>query len=79
MRDEAWAIAGPHGLYYGTWATRADAIAAHVYGRWRWTESERAWSGKLAPMQSADWQKAKREGDRAVRVRVTVIPSPPSA
>lgn len=77
--DIFWAIEGPHGLYCGTKRTRVDAIVEHVHGRWRWTESAIAWGGKLAPMQRADWNKAKREGDRAVRVRVTVIPQAPGA
>jgi hypothetical protein len=68
-----WAISYPDGLYCGTWLTRADAIAGHVHGRFRWTEAGHAVGGKLQPMQRQDWAKAKRLGDRVVRVRVEVL------
>ena len=54
-----WAIVGAHGLYAGTWLTRREAINAHV---------QMLCGPPLA--MATDWQRCKRKGDRAVKVRV---------
>lgn len=66
-----WAIEGKTGLYYGGNRTRLEAIASHVHGRYRWTESQWPSNRSLRPMQAQDWAKCKRQGDRAVKVTVT--------
>lgn len=71
MTEIMWAIAYSGGIYCGTSMTRADAIAQHVHGRFRWHHSQWAVGGKLDADQRADWRKCRRLGDRAIRVLVT--------
>lgn len=64
MTNIMWAIEGKHGLYTGTWLTKAAAITAHCRNLSRP-------GGKLDV--ATDWPEYVALGDRAVRVRLTVV------
>ena len=69
--EKAWAITGVHGLYYGTWRTRVEAIGAHLRalvpmrGAVEW--------GVLTPDARREWRYRQRKGDRAVKVEITMV------
>jgi len=68
---KAWAIEGEHGLYYGTYSSRADAIGNHVRSYYDlnlpfYTD------GALSKTQKLYWNERRKKGDRAVRVTVSV-------
>lgn len=66
------------GFYCGTYLTKRDAIISFVHGRFRSTESEfLSFSNKLSPMQRKDWKLCEQQGDRAVRVHVSLIEESP--
>ena len=75
---QQWAIRSWHGfLHYGTWRTRREAIAAHVwafdtvcYRNGYPTGS--AWN-PLNEDQRRAWQARRKRGDRAVKVNVVEI------
>jgi hypothetical protein len=63
-----WAIIGESGLYVGQCLTKRDAIAEHVATR------NKALSA-FAPLddaQLAEWNRCKKNGDRAVKVTITI-------
>lgn len=69
-----WAIANSSGLYTGWHFTRAAAIAEHVHDMRRLDDppvSRFAIRGRLDNEQREQWSRAKRLGDRAVRVTIT--------
>lgn len=69
-----WAIVGDVGLYCGQHLTRKDAITEHVsmrYGVERWTVGR-----GLSPTQLEMWRKCQAKGDRAVKVRISLVGSP---
>lgn len=59
--ERMWAIVGPHGLYVGTWLTRAEAISGHAAAK-RWNPHA---------SEISIWQHQRRLGDRCVRVTIT--------
>lgn len=69
MAEIMWAITGNHGLYYSADRTRAAAIAEHVYAihgtKRRWPPLDRE--------QRDAWKECRKNGDRAVKVRVEII------
>ncbi len=60
ITEKVWVIVGKHGLYFGTWATRGEAIDAHV----------RALYGDPNSYSEA-WRQCRARGDRAVRATVS--------
>lgn len=76
MSAQFWAIKYSEGFYTGTYLTRADAIADHVNGMFRFHASNKPGlkhGRKLNPEQLKDWDRCRRQGDRAVKVTVTEI------
>lgn len=65
-----WAIAGECGLYVGQRFTRRDAIAEHVADKFG--VSEYAGNG-LDTEQLAAWQQCQKLGDKAVKVKITIL------
>jgi len=69
--EYGWAIAGAgdFGLYAGWWTRRNDAIGEHVS---QMTGiGVHCVGGRLSREQAAEWLKRKRNGDRAVRVKLS--------
>ena len=72
--SSGWAIASKTGLYTGWHITRSAAIAEHVHDVRRFEDppvSRFAIRGRLDKEQREQWSRAKRRGDRAVRVTIT--------
>lgn len=70
-----WAIFSDDcGLYTGQWLTRRDAIAAHVHLSRRRGEPEvsRFAFDELDDDQKQMWADRRKNGDRAVKVIITV-------
>lgn len=65
-----WAIHGEIGLYCGQHLTRKDAISEHVEARYGVSRSFRR---GLNTTQLEMWHKCRAKGDRAVKVRITVL------
>jgi hypothetical protein len=64
-----WAIEGECGLYVGQCLTKAQAIAEHVATR------DKSLSA-FAPLDMAQrerWRKCKVLGDRAVKIKITIL------
>ena len=69
-----WAIADADGLYCGTARTRLEAVAEFVHSRNpRTTESRYPNGRKLFTGQQREWDRYKKHGLRAVKVRVIVV------
>lgn len=62
MTTNGWAIVGWCGLYIGWWPTRREAIAAHVRDK-----RMQSFRGDDAAL----WKKCQKDGDRAVKVKIT--------
>jgi hypothetical protein len=73
-----WAIRYPGGLYVGQTLTRLDAIAEHVwsYNKELHDRGIRWARGGLDPIQKAEWERCRKRGDRAVKVKITYEPTP---
>ncbi len=72
--ETGWAIHGEYGLYVGWYSTRHQMIARHVYDMRRLDDpevSQFSLSGKLSADQSRLWERMKKRGDRAVKVKIT--------
>lgn len=69
-----WAIAGKCGLYVGWHVKRLDMIAEHVRDMRRVSDPETsgyAVRGRLSADQSRIWERCKRNGDKAVKIKIT--------
>lgn len=69
MKEKGWAIVGTSGLYTGWWETRAEAIQGHLAG---YHGGMAARSQGLTDDDRRRWDRRKQNGDRCVRVTVTV-------
>lgn len=71
----AWAIKGNYGLYSGSSFSRAQAIADHladtVLGGWPAFANSGPCGCGLSKEQREAWEKRRRHGDRAIKVRIT--------
>ena len=71
----AWAIKGNYGLYSGTSFSRAQAIADHladtVLGGWPAFARSGSRGCGLSKEQREAWENRRRNGDRAIKVRIT--------
>lgn len=65
--ETGWAIAGRYGLYVGWWMSRNAAIRDHVVDLLNVGQK----SGRPTPAQMQGWKKLRKNGDRAVKVRIT--------
>ncbi len=70
-----WAIIGPHGIYGGSYPTRVEAVADHVWGvdGVCYDAGRPSFPRALNDDQRRAWRACKRRGDRAVKVRVTAL------
>jgi|HubBroStandDraft_3_1064219.scaffolds.fasta_scaffold153240_3 hypothetical protein len=72
-----WVIVGNHGLYVDQKLTRADIIAEHVYNRFGSNApafpniSQFPRGGKLSESQRKAWLYCCRQGDRAVKAKIS--------
>lgn len=65
-----WAIAGESGLYVDQRLSRVEAIANHVRDLYGVPHTH---GRGLDTDQLKAWERCKRNGDRAVKVRMTII------
>lgn len=76
-----WAIIGSCGLYTGQWFRRIDAIAQHASMKQRIGEPglSRFPCGPrgLDDRQQAGWKRCRKNGDRAVKIKITIIGTRP--
>lgn len=74
--ERAWAIASPYGLYQGSAFTKRLAIAQHV---WAYNETlynrgfPHTQSSALDAIQKQEWERLKKQGDRAVKIEMKII------
>lgn len=66
--ESGWAIVGTHGIYTGWRQTRRDAIDDHVSDLYGAT----GWDRELNEEQRSAWRKCRHNGDRAVKIKITV-------